>query len=146
MASVNKVILIGNLGADPEVKHFEKNSVSRVSLATSENYKDKNGEWQSNTDWHNVIMWGYLSERAEKQLKKGMQIYVEGKLRTRSYDDKDGNKQYVTEVIAQSFSILGARNQDGNSDNNPAPEKKYEASDAPPSPALEPNGDENLPF
>ena len=95
---VNKVILIGNLGRDPEVRYLEGNvAVARFSVATNENYKDKKGEWQTATEWHDVVVWRSLAERAEKQLKKGSQVFVEGKLTHRKYQDKEGNDRYVTE-------------------------------------------------
>lgn len=97
---VNKVILIGNLGKDPETKEFEGGkSVTNFSLATSESYKDKDGEWQDKTEWHNVSAWGGASLSAQR-MSKGDTVFVEGKIQTRSYDDKDGNKRYVTEVNA----------------------------------------------
>ena len=104
---VNKVILIGNLGRDPEVRYLEGNvAVARFSVATNENYKDKKGEWQTATEWHDVVAWRALAERAEKQLKKGSQVFVEGKLTHRKYQDKDGHDKYVTEVVANSFRVL----------------------------------------
>lgn len=104
---VNKVILIGNLGRDPEVRYLEGNvAVARFSVATNENYKDKKGEWQTATEWHDVVVWRALAERAEKQLKKGSQVFVEGKLTHRKYQDKEGNDRYVTEVVANSFRVL----------------------------------------
>ncbi len=104
---VNKVILIGNLGKDPEVRYLENNvAVARFSLATNENYKDKSGEWQKVTEWHDIVVWRYLAERAEKYLKKGMQVYVEGKLTHRKYTDKDGVERYATDVVANTFHIL----------------------------------------
>jgi len=116
MAGVNKVILIGNLGKDPEIKYIsENNPVATFSLATSENYKDKNGEWQTVTEWHNIVAWRFLAERAEKFLKKGKQVYIEGKIRSRSYDDKDGVKRYITEIVAETLTLLGKR-EDGSDD------------------------------
>lgn len=112
MAGVNKVILIGNLGKDPEMKYLEGN-IARLnfSLATSDSYKDKNGNRIEQTEWHNVVMWRTLAETAEKMLKKGTQVYIEGKLQTRQWNDKDGNKRNVTEIIAESFVILQKRDQ-----------------------------------
>ena len=112
--SVNKVILIGNLGKDPEVRHLENGAVvANFPLATSETYKDRNsGERKTQTDWHNIVMWRGLAEVAEKYLKKGNSVYVEGKLRTRSWEDKDGNTRYTTEVVADSMTMLG-RASDG---------------------------------
>lgn len=110
MAGVNKVILVGNLGKDPEVRHLEGGaSVAKFPLATSESFKDKSGQRVEQTEWHNVVLWRGLAEVAEKYLKKGMTIYVEGKLRTRSWDDKDGHKHYTTEVIGDNFTILSKR-------------------------------------
>lgn len=107
---VNKVILIGNLGRDPEVRYLEGNvAVARFSVATNESYKDKKGEWQTATEWHDVVAWRSLAERAEKQLKKGSQVFIEGKLTHRKYQDKEGNDRYVTEVVANSFRVLDRR-------------------------------------
>ena len=96
---INKVILIGNLGKDPEVRKLENNrTVASFSLATNENYLDKNGEWQKITEWHNITMWGNLAERAEKYLHKGILVFLEGKLKTRKYTDKNGIERYTTEI------------------------------------------------
>jgi single-strand DNA-binding protein len=109
--SVNKVILVGNLGKDPEIHHLESSGVvtARFSLATSENYKNKNGEKVTTTEWHNIVLWRGLAEVAEKFLKKGHQVYIEGKLRTRTWDDKDGNKRYITEVVGDVLQLLGKK-------------------------------------
>jgi len=116
MAGVNKVILVGNLGKDHEVRHLENGaSVANFSIATSETYKDKNGNRQEQTEWHNVVLWRGLAEIAEKYLRKGSQIYVEGKLRTRSWQDKDGNTRYTTEVVGDQMTMLGGRSSSGNS-------------------------------
>ena len=122
--SVNKVILIGNVGKDPEIRHIEANNVSvaKFPLATSETYKNKSGEKITNTEWHNIVMWRYLAEFAEKYIKKGNQIFVEGKITSRSYDDKDGNKRYITEIIADNVRLLGRR--DNNNDSNNEESKK----------------------
>ncbi len=111
MAGVNKVILVGNLGKDPEVRHLESGAVvANFPLATSETYKDrKTGEKITQTEWHNVVIWRGLAEVAEKYLKKGSSVYVEGKLRTRSWDDKDGTKRYTTEIVADNMTMLGGR-------------------------------------
>ncbi len=110
MAGVNKVILVGNLGKDPEIRHLENGrAVTNFTLATSETYKNKEGNKVTNTEWHNVVLWTPLAEIAEKYLKKGSQVYVEGKLTTRSYDDKDGNKRYITEVVGREMTLLGGR-------------------------------------
>lgn len=104
---INKVILIGNLGKDPEMRYLEGNvAVAKFPVATNENYKDKAGEWQTNTEWHDVVAWRGNAERAEKQLHKGSLVYVEGKLSHRKYQDKDGNDRYVTEVVANVLRPL----------------------------------------
>lgn len=105
---LNKVMLIGRLGKDPEIRNFsDNNSIANFTLATNESYKDKDGTWKDLTEWHNIKLPNkFMADRAEKNLKKGSQIYVEGKIKTRSYDDKDGNKKYVTEIVADSFKML----------------------------------------
>ncbi|MDG2330063.1 MAG: single-stranded DNA-binding protein [Flavobacteriales bacterium] len=111
--SVNKVILIGNLGKDPEVRYLEGGTaVANFTLATSESFKDRNtGEKKSITDWHNIVVWRGLAELVEKYLKKGSKIYVEGKLKTRSWKDQDGNTRYTTEIVADNLTMLGGRNE-----------------------------------
>lgn len=128
---VNKVILVGNLGADPEVRRLENGvAVARLNIATNERYKDKNGETQTQTEWHSVVVWRQLAEIAEKYLKKGKQVYIEGKLTHRKWQDKDGNPRYTTEVVANSFQMLGSRDggNSGYSSNFPG------VQDAPPAP------------
>ena len=106
--SVNKVILVGNLGKDPEVRFTNSGSaVARLSVATSEVWNDRDGNRQERTEWHNVVVWGKQGESCGQYLAKGRQVYVEGSIRTRSYDDKSGNKRYVTEVVAQRVQFLG---------------------------------------
>lgn len=108
MAGVNKVILLGNLGKDPEVRHLENGrAVANFSIATSETYKNKQGEKVTNTEWHNVVLWTPLAEIAEKYLNKGNQVYIEGKLTSRSYEDKDGVTKYITEVVGREMTLLG---------------------------------------
>ncbi|MEN8138774.1 MAG: single-stranded DNA-binding protein [Bacteroidota bacterium] len=107
----NKVQLIGHLGNNPEIKNFDDNKVANFSIATNESYKDKNGKRVENTEWHNIVAWGGLATLAENYLQKGKQIAVEGKLRHRSYDGKDGNKHYVTDVLAHDIMLLGAAPQ-----------------------------------
>jgi single-strand DNA-binding protein len=107
MRGLNKVTLIGNLGKDPEIQTLEGNiKVAKFSLATTENYKDSNGQNQSTTDWHNIVLWRGLAELAHSYLHKGSLVYVEGKLKTRSYDDKEGQKKYVTEIVAENILLL----------------------------------------
>ena len=116
MASVNKVILIGNLGKDPEVRHLEGGvAVARFPIATSESFKDKSGQKQERTEWHNIVVWRGLAEVAEKYLKKGNSVYIEGRLRTNNYQDKDGVQRYSTEIVADNMTMLGGRNDSGGS-------------------------------
>ncbi len=110
---VNKVILVGNVGMDPEVRYLEGGAaVATLRLATSETYKNKNGERITQTEWHSVVLWRGLAEIAEKYVKKGMQLYIEGRLRTRSWDDKEGNKRYTTEVVADTMKMLSRKDDD----------------------------------
>lgn len=113
--SVNKVILIGNLGKDPEVKYTPQGTaVARLTVATNERYKDKAGEWQDRTEWHNVVLWQRLAEIAGEYLKKGGKVYIEGRLQTRSWDDKQTNqKKYMTEVVANDLVLLSGRADSG---------------------------------
>lgn len=110
MAGINKVILVGNLGKDPEIRVIESGrKVANFSLATTETYKDKNGERVDQTEWHNIVFWGPIADVIEKYLKKGSRIYVEGKIRTRSYDDKEGVKKYITEIMGREMLMLDGR-------------------------------------
>lgn len=120
--SVNKVILVGNLGKDPEVRHLENGAVvANFSLATSESYKDRNtGEVITNTDWHNVVLWRGLAEVVEKYVKKGDKIYIEGKLKSRSYQDQDGVTKYITEVLGDNLVMLGKQEGNSGGSNNPS--------------------------
>jgi len=120
MASVNKVILIGNLGKDPEVRHLEGGvAVARFPLATSETFKDKSGQRQEKTEWHNIVLWRGLAEVAEKYLRKGQSVFIEGKIRTSQYQDKEGNQRYSTEIVADNMTMLtrgeGGQAEGGNS-------------------------------
>ncbi len=109
MSGINKVILVGHLGKDPEARHLDGGvTVVTFPLATSETY-NKDGKRVEQTEWHNVVMWRGLAEVAEKYLQKGKLVYIEGKLRTRSWDDKEGNKRYATEVVAENFTMLGRK-------------------------------------
>ncbi|HZL09177.1 MAG TPA: single-stranded DNA-binding protein [Prolixibacteraceae bacterium] len=108
--SVNKVILVGNVGRDPETRHLDKGvSVANFSMATTETYTAKTGEKVSTTEWHNIVAWRGLAEVVEKYVKKGSQLYVEGRIRTRTWDDKDGIKRYTTEIYADTLQMLGKR-------------------------------------
>ena len=111
--SLNKVMLIGNVGRDPEVRYLDGNSpnakVATFTLATTERYRDRNGELRENTEWHNIVAWRSTADVVEKFVKKGTQLYIEGRLRTRSWDDQSGNKKYTTEVIADNLQLLGKK-------------------------------------
>ncbi len=119
--SVNKVILIGNVGQDPEVRHLDKDvAVANFSLATSESYTSKTGEKVTTTEWHNIVVWRGLAKVVEQYVKKGDKLYIEGRIRTRSWDDKDGNKRYTTEIYADNMEMLSPRGQSGQSSNQHA--------------------------
>lgn len=110
--SVNKVILVGNAGRDAEVRYIDNGAaVASFTLATSESYTSKTGEKVTNTEWHNIVAWRGLAEFAGKYIKKGQQLYIEGRIRNRSYDDKDGVKRYVSEILADSIQMLGRKDQ-----------------------------------
>ena len=114
--SVNKVILVGNLGKDPELRYTPSGTaVVTFSLATTERYKDRDGNKQTKTEWHNIVAWRQLAEICGKYLHKGKQIYIEGKIQNRSYDDRDGNKRHISEVVVNEMQMLGSRddNQQG---------------------------------
>jgi len=116
---VNKVILVGNLGQDPEVRYMANgNAVANISIATSESWKDQQGQQQEKTEWHRVVMYRKLGEIAGEYLKKGSQVYIEGKLQTRKWQDQQGNDKYSTEIIADKMQMLGG-NKDGAHVNNP---------------------------
>lgn len=110
MAGVNKVILIGNLGKDPEVRYLEGGiAVANFPIATTETFRDKNGNKNEQTEWHQIVLWRRLAEVAEKYLRKGQMVYLEGKIRSRSWEDKDGNKRYTTEIFGDVLTILSRR-------------------------------------
>ncbi|MFO8234922.1 MAG: single-stranded DNA-binding protein [Bacteroidales bacterium] len=142
---VNKVILIGNVGKDPEVKHLDNGNVmAKFPLATSEVYKNKENEKVTSTEWHNIIIFSRLAEIVEKYVKKGDALYLEGRIRTRSYEDKDGVKKYIAEIIANNMQMLGGSKGDNNTSgesNQSANEEKTESS----STAIPDEGDD-LPF
>lgn len=145
--SVNKVILVASVGKDPEVRMVGEAKVATFSVATNEKYKDsKTGEWKENTEWHNIVCWRNTAELAEKYIKKGMQLYIEGKLRTRSWDDKDGNKRYVTEIIADVLQFL-EKKQDSQSAPAPAPAPAPQARPkSTPLPTEDDDPSDDLPF
>ena len=110
MRGLNKVLLIGNLGKDPEIQNFDKGALlAKFPLATTETFKDKNGQRQDRTEWHNIVVWGTLAEVAQKYLRKGMMVYVEGRIQSRQYEDKEGNKKNITEIRAENFQMLERR-------------------------------------
>ena len=111
--SVNKVILVGNLGKDPEIKYTSTGTpVAKFSIATNEGYKDKSGQWQDRTEWHNIVAWQRLAEIVGEYVKKGSKVYIEGRLQTSSWDDKEtGQKKYKTEIIANDLVLLGGRGE-----------------------------------
>ena len=127
--SLNKVMLIGNVGKDPEVRYLEGNSasgsnakVATFPLATSERYKDRNGEQHENTEWHNIVVWRGNADVVERFVKKGTQLYIEGRIRTRQWTDQSGNKRYTTEIVADSLQLLGRRaDNEGTQDIQAAP-------------------------
>ena len=113
MAGINKVILVGNLGKDPEIRNMENGvKQARFSLATTENYRDKEGNQTEHTEWHNVVLWRGLAGVAEQYLKKGNTVYIEGRLRTREWMDKENNKRYTTEILGDNMVMLGGRRND----------------------------------
>lgn len=146
--SVNKVILIGNLGKDPEVRHLENGAtVANFPLATSESYNDRTtGERREITDWHDIVVWRGLAEVVEKYVKKGTKVYVEGKLKKRSWQDKEGNTRYTTEVVADELTILSRPDREMRND-QPNP---YDSTGTPDAPSkvddIMNNDDDDLPF
>lgn len=146
---VNKVILIGNVGADPEVRYLDGGvAVANLRLATTESYKNKNGEKVDQTEWHSIVLWRGLAEIVEKYVKKGMRLYIEGRIRTRSWDDQNGTKRYTTEIYADNLQMLSFKqeNGEGGGYNNG---KTYEApsqSGAAPSAMTAPDESDDLPF
>ena len=136
MASVNKVILIGNLGRDPETRYMpDGGAITNISIATTENWKDKNGEKQEKTEWHRVAFFGKLAEIAGEYLKKGSQVYVEGRLQTRKWQDKDGADKYTTEIVANAMQMLGSRQGMGGGGGDREPPAERESGGARPAAA-----------
>ena len=132
MSGVNKAILLGNLGKDPEIRRLDDGmAVANFSIATSESYKNKAGEKVTNTEWHNIVLWSPLAEIAENYLKKGSQVYIEGKISNRSYEDKEGVKKYISEVVGRDITLLGRapesqQQNDSSSTENDNPEAVQE--------------------
>ncbi|UXX80277.1 single-stranded DNA-binding protein [Reichenbachiella carrageenanivorans] len=149
MAGVNKVILVGNLGKDPEVRHLDNGrAVANFPIATSETYKNKQGEKVTNTEWHNIVLWSPLAEIAEKYLNKGGQVYIEGKLTSRSYDDKEGVTRYITEVVGREMTLLGSRPEGAGSSaaSQPAASANTTTTSTESAPVEESNEIDDLPF
>ena len=157
MGSVNKVILVGNLGRDAELRYTPGGAaVATLNLATTEMWNDKQGQRQEKTEWHRVVLWGKQAESLQEYLTKGKQVYVEGRLQTRSYDDKDGQKKYVTEVVADDVILLGGRGGEGGGpgggdeySQEPAPRSmpRPRAQAPAPAPAFNDSiGDDDVPF
>ena len=119
--SLNKVMLIGNTGKVPEVNHLQDNvSVAKFSLATTEKYKNKSGELIEDTEWHNIVCWRGLATVCEKYVKKGSKLFIEGRIKTRSYEDKEGNKKYITEIIADNIELLDKKEFSNHTDSQPS--------------------------
>ena len=128
---VNKVILVGHLGADPDMRYTPSGQgVCELRLATSESWNDKNGQRQERTEWHRIVVWGKRAEVCSKYLAKGRQVFVEGRIQTRNYDDKEGHKRYVTEIIATDVQFLGGGNRDGERTKSTASETAPPPSDS----------------
>lgn len=151
MASVNKVILVGNLGRDPETRYTTGgDAVTNIRIATTDTWKDKNGEKQERTEWHTVVFFGRQAEIAGEYLKKGRQVYVEGRLQTRKWQDKDGQDRYTTEIVADRMQMLGSREGAG----APAPDTAERHAAAEPRAATKPGApkkniddlDDDIPF
>lgn len=141
MAAVNKAILIGNLGADPELRYTANGTaVASFNIATTERFKDRNGEQQERTEWHSIVCWGRMGELANEYLRKGRSVYIEGRIQTRNYEDKDGIKRYKTEIVAQQMQFLGGRGPEGTPEGAPGV-----SSAAAPEPEI-PADDDDLPF
>ena len=150
MASVNKVILVGNVGRDPEVKYMPSgDAIANIAVATSYKKKDKNtGEQTEITEWHRVSFFGRIAEVVVQYVKKGSSIYVEGRLQTRKYTDKDGIERYATEIVAEQMQMLGGRQDGGGGQQQAAPQRQQQAAPRPaPRPAPNTDGiDDDIPF
>jgi len=143
VASINKVILIGNLGKDPQLDYTSSGKARcRFSLATTEQYKDRDGQQQEKTEWHNIVMWGRTAEIAGEYLKKGSKVYIEGSIQTRQYQDKEGQTKYITEIIGRVLQLLNRNGQQ----RNEAPPPEEPAGKPVPKKAGPPADDDELPF
>ena len=153
--SLNKAMLIGNVGKDPDVRYLDgKNStpssnakVASFTLATTDRYRDRSGALQENTEWHNISVWGNLADTVEKYVKKGTQIYVEGRIRTRSWTDQTGAKRYTTEIVASNIQLLGRKDSgETAAPAAPAPVQAAEPVAQPSAPVVDENPSDDLPF
>ena len=152
--SLNRVQLIGNLGKDPEIKYTPQGTpVAKITIATNERFKDKGGEWQDRTEWHNVVLWQRMAEIAGEYLKKGGKVYIEGRLQTRSWEDKQTNqKKYMTEVVANDLVLLGGRGEGGEASRGAAAggnnfdQRVPEHEPVPAAAGASPISDEDIPF
>jgi single-strand DNA-binding protein len=144
MRGVNRVMLIGNLGKDPEMQFLEGNiAVAKFSLATTESYKDRSGRLMSQTEWHTIVLWRGLAELAQKYLHKGSLVYIEGGLKTRSWEDKEGNKKFATEIVGDNLIMLDKR-ADGTQTDGADESPSFSDEDVPP--PVDEAGNERLPF
>ena len=145
---LNKVMLIGNLGADPEIKYSASGTpIANFNIATSDNRKNKDGEWEDRTEWHKVVMFGRQAEVCKDYLKKGSKIFVEGRLQTRSWDDQSGQKKYLTEVVGNNMVMLDPRGQVSSTDESEHDTPDSHSEDIPESPPDDlPKADDDLPF
>ena len=127
MASLNKVLIIGNLGKDPEVRYTSSGTaVASFSIATTEKFKGKSGEWEEKTEWHNITLWARLAEIAGEYLSKGKTVYIEGRLQTRKWQDKDGKDRYTTEIVGEKMQMLSGKGEGGKSDSKPAQQSQQD--------------------
>jgi single-strand DNA-binding protein len=148
---INKVILVGNLGKDPEVQNFETGKKATFSLATTETQRDRDGNDVQHTEWHNIVMWRGLADIAEQYLRKGSQVYLEGRIRTRSFEARDGQKKFVTEIQADNMVLLGSRREQGDqernhSENNSQSPVNIQKTNISPDPAPGMDNDTDSPF
>jgi single-strand DNA-binding protein len=144
MSGVNKAILIGNLGSDPELRHTASGmAVANFSLATSENFKGRDGQRETRTEWHRIVTFGKLAEICGQYLKKGKQVYIEGRIQTRNWEDQSGNKRYTTEIVANNMTMLGRAGEGGGYSGEGSQETPYEDGE---SQAPAADDDDDLPF
>jgi single-strand DNA-binding protein len=145
--SLNKAILIGNVGNDPEVRHLDAGTpVANFRLATSESYKNREGERITQTEWHSIVVWRGLAEVVEKYVHKGQQLYIEGRIRTRAWEDKDGNKRYTTEIVADNLQLLGRKSDGASESYGGGNQEVSQPSADSTSTASEPEPEDDLPF